>query len=349
MRVAVISDIHANLHALEAVAEAIERRRPTRSGVSATSSATGRSRTRAAPGSPPARRSAWPATTTSACSASSTWTILARRGGRCRVDARHAAADARAYLETLSSSAEREGVRLYHASPRDPVWEYVLTWEAARDAIDGLRAPSSPSSATATFRSRSSTARGSIGGHAAGGTELDLVGGRWLLNPGSVGQPRDGDPNAAWLLLDLGAKHASFRRVALRRRPDPGRDQGAGTAGCAGGTPRVRRVAVARSRRLRRGRGRGAAAGADRAPPRPARRPRRCGSGLRRAARPGDDRRRQPAARCRGLSRSRCSRTRTGLRLPARGRPPARSPRGCGPRRARSSLRPRTAPTPSRT
>ena len=34
---------------------------------------------------------------------------------------------------------------------------------------------------------------------------------RWLLNPGSVGQPRDGDPRAAWLLLDLD-----------RRRPPPG-------------------------------------------------------------------------------------------------------------------------------
>ena len=44
-------------------------------------------------------------------------------------------------------------------------------------------------------------------------TEIDLDGARWLLNPGSVGQPRDGDPRAAWLLLDLDARRASFRRV----------------------------------------------------------------------------------------------------------------------------------------
>ncbi len=55
--------------------------------------------------------------------------------------------------------------------------------------------------------------RGAIGGHAAGGTEIDLSAGRWLLNPGSVGQPRDGDPDAAWLSLDLERRHASFRRV----------------------------------------------------------------------------------------------------------------------------------------
>ena len=41
--------------------------------------------------------------------------------------------------------------------------------------------------------------------------ELD---GRWLLNPGSVGPPRDGDPDAAWLELDTDARFARFRRVA---------------------------------------------------------------------------------------------------------------------------------------
>jgi diadenosine tetraphosphatase ApaH/serine/threonine PP2A family protein phosphatase len=51
-----------------------------------------------------------------------------------------------------------------------------------------------------------------VGGAAPAGTQLELEG-RWLLNPGSVGQPRDGDPRAAWLLLDTGAKRAEFRRV----------------------------------------------------------------------------------------------------------------------------------------
>ena len=51
------------------------------------------------------------------------------------------------------------------------------------------------------------------GGLAPAGAEAELDG-RWLLNPGSVGQPRDGDPRAAWLLLDLERRFASFRRVA---------------------------------------------------------------------------------------------------------------------------------------
>jgi diadenosine tetraphosphatase ApaH/serine/threonine PP2A family protein phosphatase len=45
------------------------------------------------------------------------------------------------------------------------------------------------------------------------GTEVDLGRGRWLLNPGSVGQPRDGDPRAAWLELDFAARRARFHRV----------------------------------------------------------------------------------------------------------------------------------------
>ena len=61
---------------------------------------------------------------------------------------------------------------------------------------------------------------------------VELGDGRWLLNPGSVGQPRDGDPRAAWLLLDLDARRAWFRRaeypigetqleIRLARLPEP--------------------------------------------------------------------------------------------------------------------------------
>ena len=36
---------------------------------------------------------------------------------------------------------------------------------------------------------------------------------RWLLNPGSVGQPRDGDPRASWMVLELGSWKATWRRT----------------------------------------------------------------------------------------------------------------------------------------
>ena len=44
------------------------------------------------------------------------------------------------------------------------------------------------------------------------GDELDLSSGEWLLNPGGAGQPRDGDPRAAWLLLDTGRQVARWCR-----------------------------------------------------------------------------------------------------------------------------------------
>ena len=51
------------------------------------------------------------------------------------------------------------------------------------------------------------------GGVAPAGTEVELDGVQALLNPGAVGQPRDNDPRAAYLLLDLDSRRASFRRV----------------------------------------------------------------------------------------------------------------------------------------
>ena len=105
---------------------------------------------------------------------------------------------------------EQAGV--FQASPRDPVWVYVLTWEAAEAAIHD-----SGFAITLVGHSHVPLAipddPGRHGGHAPGGKEIQLDGARWLLNPGSVGQPRDGDPAAAWLLLDLDERRASFVRT----------------------------------------------------------------------------------------------------------------------------------------
>lgn len=54
---------------------------------------------------------------------------------------------------------------------------------------------------------------GTAGEPAPADAAADLTEGDWLLNPGAVGQPRDGDPRAAWLLLDMGRWQATWRRV----------------------------------------------------------------------------------------------------------------------------------------
>jgi diadenosine tetraphosphatase ApaH/serine/threonine PP2A family protein phosphatase len=117
------------------------------------------------------------------------------------------------WLRTLRPSAERDGCELYHGSPRDPVWDYVLSEQVALISI-------LETTARVVLVGHSHVALGIgwdeaelSGGLAPEGTDLELGTRRWLLNPGSVGQPRDGDPRAAWLLVDDATGRALFRRV----------------------------------------------------------------------------------------------------------------------------------------
>ena len=119
----------------------------------------------------------------------------------------------RSFLESLRPQGEREGVELFHASPRDPVWEYVLSADVARAAFELTGSPLVLVGHSHVPLAITLEDDLVDGGLAEGGTELPLGPGRRLLNPGSVGQPRDGDPRAAWLLLDLERETASFRRV----------------------------------------------------------------------------------------------------------------------------------------
>jgi diadenosine tetraphosphatase ApaH/serine/threonine PP2A family protein phosphatase len=117
-------------------------------------------------------------------------------------------------LGSLRASGERAGVGLYHGSPRDPVWEYVMSTLLAELCLDAQTqrvALIGHSHVALSFeRPEGTPARGEP---RRGGDKRDVSAGEWLLNPGSVGQPRDGDARAAWLLLDLDAGTASWRRT----------------------------------------------------------------------------------------------------------------------------------------
>ena len=119
---------------------------------------------------------------------------------------------ARAFLDTLAPKAAAPGAELFHGSPRDPVWEYVLTEAAAASALALTQGPLVlvGHSHVALEISNGGDLRG---GQAPAGTQLDLGRPRRLLNPGSVGQPRDGDPRAAWLEIDFETAWATFRRT----------------------------------------------------------------------------------------------------------------------------------------
>ena len=119
----------------------------------------------------------------------------------------------RRFLQSLEPQGGHDGVELFHASPRDPVWEYVLSAEAAAAAFELTRSQVVLVGHSHVPLAISLTKDVLDGGLSPGGAETALDSSRWLLNPGSVGQPRDGDPRAAWLLLDLGAGRAEHHRV----------------------------------------------------------------------------------------------------------------------------------------
>jgi predicted phosphodiesterase len=121
------------------------------------------------------------------------------------------------FLGGLEPAMKHDEIALYHASPRDPVWEYVLSIEQAEAGFDAQeeRIGLIGHTHVALFFNRPEGARRgySHGAQASDGAAVDLDDGAWLLNPGSVGQPRDGDARAAWLELDTDAWTARYHRV----------------------------------------------------------------------------------------------------------------------------------------
>ena len=127
---------------------------------------------------------------------------------------RNAAPETLEYLRGLRPADEGREVALYHASPRDPVWEYVLWADQAEEnlAAQAARVSLIGHSHVALYfvaPDEDSDVRGAQG---EAGSSLEVREGRWLINPGSVGQPRDGDPRAAWMELDTEAWTVTYRR-----------------------------------------------------------------------------------------------------------------------------------------
>jgi diadenosine tetraphosphatase ApaH/serine/threonine PP2A family protein phosphatase len=213
MRIAVLSDIHANLPALEAVLAAlgpvdavwqlgdVVGYGPHPDGVVARLREIGATGVRgnhdaAALGaldmewfSPAARRAV-------------EWT------------ARRISPETRAWLAGLPERAELGEMTLVHGSPRDPTWEYVTVEPDARANLAAFATPYCLYGHThvpAAWREKGGRAE-RLG--PSDGSALALDGRRLLLNPGSVGQPRDGDPRASALVLDTQARRITWHRVA---------------------------------------------------------------------------------------------------------------------------------------
>jgi diadenosine tetraphosphatase ApaH/serine/threonine PP2A family protein phosphatase len=120
----------------------------------------------------------------------------------------------RTWLAGLPTTRREGDLTLVHGSPRDPIWEYITSVPVARanlavlETSVGLHGHTHLPMAWADRDGR-------IEAIAPGpGSTFRLDGTPALLNPGSVGQPRDGDPSASWLELDTDAGIATWRRTA---------------------------------------------------------------------------------------------------------------------------------------
>ncbi len=123
-------------------------------------------------------------------------------------------------LAWLSALPERiptqaEKFTLVHGSPRYPIWEYVMTPAVARinfDFFDTLICFMGHTHVPVIFRyivdEHQATAE-----PLSEGTSMPVGHERMMINPGSVGQPRDGDPRAAYAILDLEAMTLTHHRV----------------------------------------------------------------------------------------------------------------------------------------
>ncbi|MDR7523302.1 MAG: metallophosphoesterase family protein [Armatimonadota bacterium] len=120
----------------------------------------------------------------------------------------------RAFLAGLPPRQDLEGLLLVHGSPRQPVDEYILDPRTARAsfAADQFRiALVGHTHQPAVFVE--SKHRVSAQGLLAEVPMALRPDRRYILNVGSVGQPRDGDPRAAYLVLDTDAQTATLHRV----------------------------------------------------------------------------------------------------------------------------------------
>jgi diadenosine tetraphosphatase ApaH/serine/threonine PP2A family protein phosphatase len=125
----------------------------------------------------------------------------------------HLADDTRAWLTALPETLVSDGVTLVHGSPRDPLREYITSAAIARANLAEVGTPHVLHGHThvpVAFTVEDDR-MGVVAPSAGSG--LDLDGRRALINPGSVGQPRDGDPRASYLVLDLEAASVTWHRV----------------------------------------------------------------------------------------------------------------------------------------
>jgi len=123
--------------------------------------------------------------------------------------------DHRTYLRELPAITVADHFTLAHGSPRSPVWEYVTSPTIATENFAFFESDTCFIGHTHIAMYAILREDDDIAELVAlqDGQVLDLLAGRYMINPGSVGQPRDRDPRAAYAVLDTDVGTLTAHRV----------------------------------------------------------------------------------------------------------------------------------------
>ena len=120
-----------------------------------------------------------------------------------------------AFLDSLPAKRVQEAFTLAHASPRHPVWEYILDYETAAENFGHFNTPYCLVGHTHVPVLIAEKEGDDLFVHVPTYKEtIYLEDTRSIINPGSVGQPRDSDPRASYALLNIEDLTWDFHRVA---------------------------------------------------------------------------------------------------------------------------------------
>lgn len=119
------------------------------------------------------------------------------------------------YLESLPNRVIEDEWMLVHASPRHPIWEYVYTADVARENFELFDTPVCFLGHTHVqlYISEAMAAEGRAPFQPQDGDTITISSQRYIVNPGSVGQPRDNNPDAAFAIYDTETRTVTFRRT----------------------------------------------------------------------------------------------------------------------------------------
>ena len=120
----------------------------------------------------------------------------------------------RAYLGGLPDMLIQGELTLVHGSPRQPAWEYLISLGSARQNFSHFKTQLcfiGHSHLPLVFKQEGTDVSFMQVSESVG---LSLRTGRYIINPGSVGQPRDGDPHASYAMYDSESRLLRLRRVS---------------------------------------------------------------------------------------------------------------------------------------